>query len=292
MAHHPGAKYRPGGGGAAELSGDIWGLVLEHAGRAEELVLACTCRAARRAVRAAVRPRGATLCTPVVEMLHSVALLEWASELPRFPLRDARLTVAAARLGNLPVLQRLHELLGLEAATPEDVEVLGHAAAESGNLEVLQWVEQKYGLVWDEKLFAKSVAAGCLPALKWLREKGCPWSKRACAKAAESGNLQLLKWLRHQGCKWDEETCCKAAEHGHLCVLQYAVEHDCPWDKWTCAAAAWSGQLQTLQYARQQGCPWDNHTYYNASANKQTHIIEWLNEAGCPRDVAAAVGVH
>eukprot|EP00958_Prasinococcus_capsulatus_P004463 scaffold412_cov388-Prasinococcus_capsulatus_cf.AAC.37 len=46
-----------------------------------------------------------------------------------------------------------------------------------GNLEVLQWVDEEYGLVLDEKLFAKSVCAGRIEALQWLRSQGygtCP----------------------------------------------------------------------------------------------------------------------
>mmetsp|Transcript_9234 Transcript_9234/g.33863 ORF Transcript_9234/g.33863 Transcript_9234/m.33863 type:complete len:288 (-) Transcript_9234:82-945(-) len=274
---------------AVELSEDAWGLVLERASALDAFAIACACKASYSAALSMYR-KGSFFVTHIDTALQNVNMLEWALSLPNFPLSDPRVLTAAARHGNLAVLQRLHQELGKQAIVSDAVrELLGHAAAEGGNLEVLQWVDEEYGLVLDEKLFAKSVCAGRIEALQWLRSQGCPWSKRACAKAAERGRLGILQWLRQEGCKWDEETCRKAAEHGHVDVLQYAHENDCPWDKWTCATAAWSGQLEALQYARQQGCPWDTHTYYNASANKQTHILEFLDAAGFPGATMAHV---
>ena len=76
-------------------------------------------------------------------------------------------------------------------------------AAESGNLEVLQYA----------------------------RANGCPWDHGTCAGAAKGNHLEVLQWAHANNCPWDEMTCTNAARGGYLNVLKYARGNGCPWDE-------------------------------------------------------------
>ena len=59
--------------------------------------------------------------------------------------------------------------------------------------------------------------SGYLEMLQWLRSKRCPWNERTFEAAALSGHLEILQWLHNQGCRLNEDTCIfDAAQSGHL----------------------------------------------------------------------------
>eukprot|EP00958_Prasinococcus_capsulatus_P004464 scaffold412_cov388-Prasinococcus_capsulatus_cf.AAC.38 len=149
---------------AVELSEDAWGLVLERASALDAFAIACACKASYSAALSMYR-KGSFFVTHIDTALQNVNMLEWALSLPKyalsavppsqvhpeppsssldtlsnlaerlvyrsFPLSDPRVLTAAARHGNLAVLQRLHQELGKQAIVSDAVrELLGHAAAE------------------------------------------------------------------------------------------------------------------------------------------------------------------
>jgi hypothetical protein len=70
--------------------------------------------------------------------------------------------------------------------------------------------------------------SGGLEILQWLRNAGCPWDTFTCMAAARGGKLEILQWLRIQGCPWDDFTCKEAVEQGNVELLQWAIDHGCP----------------------------------------------------------------
>ena len=115
---------------------------------------------------------------------------------------------------------------------------------------------------WDERTCACACHEGNLPALQWLRAKGCPWDEWSCAHAAANGHLNMLQWVRSESdkCPWNEYTCAFASANGHLEVLQWARANGCPWNTDTCADAAYSNHPNVLEWAVHNGCPWDEST--------------------------------
>jgi hypothetical protein len=110
------------------------------------------------------------------------------------------------------------------------------AAAQAGQLELLQWLVRKRGPV-NATTFAAAATHSDLAILQWLyvlpRMAGddCPWDTTTCSTAAMYGHWNVLKWLRTKGCPWGPETCSNAALNGHLHVLLWAHSNGCPWDR-------------------------------------------------------------
>jgi hypothetical protein len=65
---------------------------------------------------------------------------------------------------------------------------------------------------WGERTCAAAAQNGQLEVLQWAREHGCAWSEDledledpdmdCCALAAYGGHLEVLQWLRAHGCPW------------------------------------------------------------------------------------------
>ena len=107
---------------------------------------------------------------------------------------------------------------------------MAHAAAEYGQVELVEWLCGEGGFAMDESVMNSAAHGGNLELVRWLRGEGCSWSTWTCQCAAEAGRLGILEWLRANGCPWDFETCHSAVEHGHVEVLRWARENGCPWD--------------------------------------------------------------
>jgi len=91
------------------------------------------------------------------------------------------------------------------------------AAAEGGNLDVLQWLHGQKLSFGDGWTCAAAAGGGHLEILQWLRRRPpCPWAENTCAQAAKNSHLEVLQWLRSQNppCPWDQRACLMAAEGG------------------------------------------------------------------------------
>ena len=108
---------------------------------------------------------------------------------------------------------------------------LFQAAANNGNLEVLQWGQGSGHEL--ETMFKKGDIAdvaweGHMEIVKYLRQLGISWDEDTCAHAAVSGYLELLKWARLKKCPWNEDTCSLTALNEHLELLKWARANQCP----------------------------------------------------------------
>jgi len=166
----------------------------------------------------------------------------------------------------------------------------------SGCVEALAWAKDN-GCPWDSRTSLEAAAGGQLEVLKWVREHECPWDAGACAEAAYGGHLEVLVWAREHDCPWNVETCASAAAGGQLAVLQWARAHGCPWDEETCAYAAQFGHLDVLRWAREHDCPWANEDICDwAAKGGYLEMLQWAREQHCPWDewtcAYAAKGGH
>ena len=88
---------------------------------------------------------------------------------------------------------------------------LAHVAAESGYLDLLQWLIKKQGFAMDVVVMERAAGSGNLELVKWLRAEGCPWDDWTCNMAVNYGHVEVLRWLRENGCLWHADTRDRAA---------------------------------------------------------------------------------
>ncbi|KAG5191947.1 hypothetical protein JKP88DRAFT_274937 [Tribonema minus] len=89
-----------------------------------------------------------------------------------------------------PVLTLASHIL---AFLPPSIMEVCSAAAEAGDLEVLQWAHAN-GCPWDQETCSGAASEGHLEILQWARANGCPWDKVTCSRAQEGGNQEVLDW--------------------------------------------------------------------------------------------------
>ncbi|CAM9268321.1 unnamed protein product [Ectocarpus fasciculatus] len=140
---------------------------------------------------------------------------------------DANTCIALAEAGDLATLRWAKEN-GCPWVQPSVL----RAAARGGNVQVLQYVFESQG--HNQPLEGQSVdlckvaaGAGHLDALKWARGNGYHWDECTCMAAAKGGHLEVLQWLRQEDCPWDHFTILMAARHGKRQVWIWARENGC-----------------------------------------------------------------
>jgi hypothetical protein len=172
-----------------------------------------------------------------------------------------QLLTAAARCGQLEILELLYQTCDLVPALNEYYEKPIHAAA-SHSLRTLEFLST---LINFDVLQVIGVCgfAGNLEVLQWLRARGAHWSALACANAARLGDLAMLQWARENGCSWNESCTTAAAKHG---------------------------RFQMLRWARSAGCPWTSRALAEAALNGHVEIVNWLFDSGAPCDAHVTIG--
>jgi len=73
-------------------------------------------------------------------------------------------------------------------------------AAESGRLEVLQWMSSRPRWRASSLTYGAAAWGGRPLVLQWAREQGRSLHKDTCAVAAGRGHLPMLQWVGAQGC--------------------------------------------------------------------------------------------
>eukprot|EP00953_Heterococcus_sp_UTEX-ZZ885_P012807 7320-Heterococcus_DN1.PRE.1 len=202
----------------------------------------------------------------------------------------------AATLGHVHVLDyifskhcHLHEDLLPEAArngrfgavkwlfehdAPFYADTICGDAAESGNLQLVQFVRSKGGEI-NASTFRDAAWRGHLALCKHLYSEQCPWNTLAVAWAGSEGHTEVVKWLVQQGCPYDAaDVCREAAESGHIAVLQYMLRPQ-PLSAVqltdVLSAAAAHSHLHAAQWLRQQGAEWPVTLQYDGD--------QWSSEA-------------
>ena len=245
-------------------------------------------------------------------------VLEWLRHREDPAIEDGEFCIAAAQCGHTKILKWWVEyggdLLSLDSfARTYNFGSLCQCAAESGNLETLEWLHSQQCELSEGAVMA-AAAAGNIPMLKWMLAQGCPKDKSACIEAAKHGETASLHFLHENEWPWDDSVLgfmtMNAAHTGQVLTLEWLhKEHQAPLRacafaaidfgrisvlKWLhesglveltaamCTIAARRDNLQMLKFLRSIGCPWDEHTAEEVSRNPDTGLAEWVREQGCP----------
>ena len=51
-------------------------------------------------------------------------------------------------------------------------------------------------------VMADAAESGNLELVQWLRGEGCPWHNWTCYNAINQGHVEMLRWVRANGCPW------------------------------------------------------------------------------------------
>lgn len=192
----------------------------------------------------------------------------------------------AAGGGHIALLRRLHAAgrNNEDEFSLRDAEQAMVLAAQSGYLEVVQFLQINYpqrGKTWCLELAASN---GQLAVLKWLHEHGGDKDRltmSAFDDAAENGHLEVVKWLhenRSEGSTTRAMDC--AARSGRLDIVKWLHGHR--QEGCTTQAMDWAAQaghldvVQWLHLNRREGC--STMAIDAAAANGHLHLVRWLHE--------------
>ncbi len=119
---------------------------------------------------------------------------------------DAGAASRAASRGNVDALRELHA-----RGCPIPSYAL-REAAEAGHLLTVSWLadlfthqqqqqqQQEEEAVLTADVFAAAAESGSLELMQWLAARGCPMDAEAFTAAAHAGSQEQLEWLVEQGC--------------------------------------------------------------------------------------------
>ncbi len=185
-------------------------------------------------------------------------------------------------------------------------------AAASGNMTVLQWLQQQgmdlrtehdESFLWLAGaapwwvVLAAALQHGHLAVADWLVDvAGCPLPQeeeepglldphaRVWDGAARGGSVEAIQWLLRRGVHVEEDAVRVAAGSGRLEAVQF-LHRVCGLEltEVAFAVAAGSGSMPMMSWLLQAGCPMHPAAYANAAQAGDAGMTRWLaQEAGCP----------
>jgi len=146
----------------------------------------------------------------VLNFLYDRQFAVFAGTIDDLPMRDRReIKISAAGAGKADVLQWLVD----KDLLFDPGSVLRYAiegAPKESVLDVLNWADGQPPAVKREfqwaKVFDAAADAGNMEVLQWAASKALPWSEHTCQKALRGNHLECLIWLRERGCPWGAHT--------------------------------------------------------------------------------------
>jgi hypothetical protein len=161
-------------------------------------------------------------------------------------------------------------------------------AASSGNIELLQWLQQQYDVELKKSAMNSAASAGHTAMCEYLRSQQCPWSEQACEGAVHNCHVDTLRWLHEQGCPWHAQNMRTAAAHEcSVAVLQYLQQQGV---LSTAAqltdmlqSAHMTHQIDAAKWLREQGAQWPAVLKYCNCwlCAEGDEFIAWARAEGC-----------
>jgi hypothetical protein len=156
-----------------------------------------------------------------------------------------------------------------------------NSIAESGELEVLQWVREQQGAeAWDtQTILQHAASSGSVELAAWvMQQPGVAVNCSAMSAAAERGHTAMCAYLHEQQCEFGLGTCCSAADNAHWDTLRWLQEHGCPWHQSVYETLAERGEFELLRWAREQGpAAWDTQTILqHAASSGSVELTAWV----------------
>lgn len=165
-------------------------------------------------------------------------------------------------------------------------------AASEGWSDLFKWVNKKgdnYCKVYDCYALYTAAKFGHLDILQWVQEVfGIDnYEVGICSSAAEGGHLEILEWMlqNEKDSKiknnWRNNGICdNAAIKGYLDIINWAVYHECKVSEWTFRRAAKNGHLDILIWGNMNKYNFgDDICYYSFIYNNE-EILKWLKING------------
>jgi hypothetical protein len=105
-------------------------------------------------------------------------------------------------------------------------------AAESGRVEVLEWLAARSQWPTDEAMMV-AASQGHWDVMVWLAQHGCPMSETVAYAAARTQSVPTLAWLLAHGCPYDPSTLVlEACDNPHSPdVLTWLLDQRMPFDQ-------------------------------------------------------------
>lgn len=183
----------------------------------------------------------------------------------------------------------------------------------NANIEVIDWLIQCCGLVYNEYVIASISSEGireveynynqiikqgddhdyffdlyvhCIKvdnqqAMDWLYEKGIKPSSRIIeALLYKPENLKYLDWLLAHGCEFHEYMIINLITEERTEYIPWLRDNGCPWTGWTYNVAATLNNIFLLEWLKSEGCPMDEHVgdLNNTCINDETR--RWFIDNG------------
>eukprot|EP00953_Heterococcus_sp_UTEX-ZZ885_P002106 1644-Heterococcus_DN1.PRE.5 len=192
---------------------------------------------------------------------------------------DAGACTLAAQSGCMEVMRFL-----IESGCPWDVDAISVRAAESGDMQLLQYLKQQGGM-FSEDVMRAAAHAGDVHLCRYLYDEQCPWDTTACENAAHGGHVDTLRWLHEQDCPWDPYTVRSAAAvGGHADVLNYMhrfepIASAAELTELLNTAGAF-GHIAAAQWLRHHGARWPALLKHGAFP-WTNEALQWARFEGC-----------
>jgi hypothetical protein len=192
---------------------------------------------------------------------------------------DITACAAAARGGHLKTIRFLHE-----NGCPWELSTISLRAAESGSVELLQYLKQ-HDCEFDTETMSFASAKGNTHVCEYLLSEQCPWDLSACLYAANGSHLSTLRWLHEQGCPCDTHAVRVAAtKAGHAAILKFMQSFEpaanaAQLTELLNLAGAWSRREAAL-WLRQQGAEWPA-VLQAGFMSWEGDALQWARDEGC-----------
>eukprot|EP00953_Heterococcus_sp_UTEX-ZZ885_P003743 2536-Heterococcus_DN1.PRE.4 len=196
----------------------------------------------------------------------------------------------AASAGRLPALQYILQCEEIEGGheLSKWVSYFGiKYAAGSGNIELVQWIQQKLrGRMFDDAMYA-AACRGQTAMCQYLHSQQCPWEEEASIAAAHVGHVETLVWLQEHGRPYnDDNVLTTAAQGGSIAVMEYLLQHrvvptPAKLTDMLNRAGAYD-HLQAAQWLRRQGAEWPAKLMnLFRRCSWQGELLAWARAEGC-----------
>jgi hypothetical protein len=167
--------------------------------------------------------------------------------------------------------------------------------AKSGNIEMVQWLQQQYSAaVNDYAMKGAAALVRLLCAYLHSQQLESELSEDACNAAAQHGHVETLVWLFQQGYLWSVDNLRRsAAQGGSIPLMRYLQQQGIVstvaqlTNMLRCAGA--HNRLQAAQWLRQQGADWPAALNIRMDMEWGDAVLAWARAEGC---TAPVMGQH
>jgi hypothetical protein len=124
--------------------------------------------------------------------------------------------------GDLETLKQMHQEHPNDEMRLAWVPLAYNQAAFGGHLDILEWLRQTFGPIWDDHIYLFAAHSNQVKILEWLIRSSpvipnyTQLSSQISWHAAVTGSLDSLKWLRSHGVPMDIQDCIRFTKYENV----------------------------------------------------------------------------